>query len=257
MAGCHALWPRLSFFFFFEDTKLCVFFARSAPIGRGGGGRAGFDAHPFRRRTRRIGGEFYPYPTIIPAHRSGDREKHPLEDGRYLPWDGSAQVPEPLQRTAGGAQVVAYARANRVGYICSMVGTTASGATSRVETLRYGGACMAVQAVYWALGIPEGLSSSNASASPAGRPTRCCRPKGKPGLFCRFRWLQPDDPGGASGRMQCACTAHPTLHGPRGAIRSMSIVGARRHPIRSIRTSGSGVRLEQAQLRGVYPATTA
>lgn len=128
---------------FIEDAKLC------AALGAYWPGVA-----PDSTRTfvpdKRIGGEFYPYPTIAPLT---DQEigSAPLEDGRYLPWDG---VRGPTLRTAGNAQVVAYANANRVDYI-DMVGTMTAALTSRIDTLEYQARIMAMQAVYWALGIHD------------------------------------------------------------------------------------------------------
>ncbi|MET0743704.1 MAG: hypothetical protein ABWY78_10070, partial [Microvirga sp.] len=128
---------------FIEDTKLC------AALGAYWPGVA-----PDSTRTfvpdKKIEGAFYPYPTIVPLT---DQEigSAPLDDGTFMPWDG---VRGPRLMAFDNRRVVAYANAERVDYI-DLLGTMTALLTSRVDTSEYKARIMAMQAVYWALGIHD------------------------------------------------------------------------------------------------------
>ncbi|HWJ73302.1 MAG TPA: twin-arginine translocation signal domain-containing protein [Kaistia sp.] len=128
---------------FIEDAKLC------AALGAYWPGVAPDSTRTFAP-DKGIGGEFYPYPTIIPLT---DQEigSAPLEDGSYLPWDG---VRGPKLITVADKPVVAYPNAYRVDYI-DTVGTMTAALTSRVDTPEYRARIMAMAGVYWALGIHD------------------------------------------------------------------------------------------------------
>ena len=128
---------------FIEDTKLC------AALGAYWPGVAPDWTRAFPP-DKRIDGNFYPYPTIAPLT---DQEigSAPLDDGRYMPWDG---VRGPRLVTSKGKPVVAYPDPNRTDYI-DIVGTMTALLTSRIDTPEYQARVMAMQAVYWALGIHD------------------------------------------------------------------------------------------------------
>jgi hypothetical protein len=56
--------------------------------------------------------------------------------------------------TSGGKPVVAYPNPNRTDYI-DLVGTMTAALTARIDTPEYEARVMAMQAVYWALGIHD------------------------------------------------------------------------------------------------------
>jgi len=128
---------------FIEDAKLC------AALGAYWPGVA-----PDATRTfppdKKINGEVYPYPTIVPLT---DQEigSAPLEDGRYMPWDG---VRGPRLITSGGKPVVAYPNPYRTDYI-DLVGTMTAALTAQIDAAEYKARIVAMEAVYWALGIHD------------------------------------------------------------------------------------------------------
>ncbi|MFI0848968.1 hypothetical protein [Mesorhizobium sp. IMUNJ 23232] len=128
---------------FIEDAKLC------AALGAYWPGVAPDSTRTFPP-DKAIGGAVYPYPTIVPLT---DQEigSEPLADGRYLPWDG---VRGPRLITVGNKPVVAYPNAYRVDYI-DIVGTMTAALTARVDAPEYKARVLAMEAVYWALGIHD------------------------------------------------------------------------------------------------------
>ena len=128
---------------FIEDAKLC------AALGAYWPGVA-----PDSTRTfvpdKKLEGKYYPYPTIVPLT---DEEigSAALADGSFMPWDG---VRGPRLDSSGEKPVVRYPNAHRVDYI-DMVGTMTAALTSRVDAPEYKARIMAMQAVYWALGIHD------------------------------------------------------------------------------------------------------
>ena len=68
-----------------------------------------------------------------------------------MPWDG---VRGPRSATFQGRQVAAYADIMRVDYI-DMVGTMTAALTSRIDTDEYLARILAMEAVYWGLGIHD------------------------------------------------------------------------------------------------------
>lgn len=128
---------------FIEDAKLC------AALGSYWPGVAPDSTRTFAP-DKMIGGNSYPYPTIVPLT---DQEigSAPLDDGRYMPWDG---VRGPRLITIEGKPVVAYPNAYRVDYI-DMVGTMTAALTGRVDAAQYKARVLAMAAVYWALGIHD------------------------------------------------------------------------------------------------------
>jgi hypothetical protein len=128
---------------FIEDAKLC------AALGSYWPGVAPDSTRVFPP-DKAIDGEFYAYPTIVPLT---DQEigSAPLDDGRYLPWDG---VRGPRLITVEGKPVVAYPNAYRVDYI-DLVGTMTAALTSKIDAPEYKARVLAMEAVYWALGIHD------------------------------------------------------------------------------------------------------
>jgi hypothetical protein len=128
---------------FIEDAKLC------AALGAYWPGVAPDSTRTFQP-DKRIGGVRYPYPTIVPLT---DEEigSAPLSDGSYMPWDG---VHGPHATTYKGSPVAAYTDATRVDYI-DLVGTMTAKLTARIDMNEYKARTLAMEAVYWALGIHD------------------------------------------------------------------------------------------------------
>ncbi|MFO1058570.1 MAG: hypothetical protein U1E53_16580 [Dongiaceae bacterium] len=128
---------------FIEDAKLC------AALGAYWPGVAPDSTRTFPP-DKRIGGVFYPYPTIVPLT---DQEigSAPLPDGRLLPWDG---VHGPRLARHGDRPVVAYANAWRTDYI-DLLGTMTAALTARIDAAEYKARILAMEAVYWSLGIHD------------------------------------------------------------------------------------------------------
>jgi len=128
---------------FIEDAKLC------AALGAYWPGVAP-DATRTFQPDKQIGGHLYPYATIVPLT---DEEigSAPTADGRYLPWDG---VRGPREATFRGETVAAYTNAFRTDYI-DLVGTMTALLTARIDAAEYQARTLAMEAVYWALGIHD------------------------------------------------------------------------------------------------------
>jgi hypothetical protein len=128
---------------FVEDAKLC------AALGSYWPGVAP-DSTRVLPPDKRVGGEFYPYPSVVPLT---DQEigSAPLDDGRYMPWDG---VRGPRLTSWDGKPVVAYPNPNRIDYI-DLVGTMTAALTSRIDAPEYKARVLATEAVYWALGVRD------------------------------------------------------------------------------------------------------
>ncbi len=128
---------------FIEDAKLC------AALGAYWPGVAP-DATRTFQPDKRISGEFHPYPTIVPLT---DEEigSAPVEGGRFMPWDG---VRGPRATTFRDQPVVAYTNAFRTDYI-DLVGTMTAVLTARIDMAEYQARTLAMEAVYWALGIHD------------------------------------------------------------------------------------------------------
>jgi hypothetical protein len=128
---------------FVEDAKLC------AALGAYWPGVAP-DATRTFQPDKRISGEEYPYPTVVPLT---DEEigSAPTEGGQFMPWDG---VHGPRAATFQGLPVAAYPNAFRTDYI-DLVGTMTAALTSRIDLAEYQARTLAMEAVYWALGIHD------------------------------------------------------------------------------------------------------
>jgi hypothetical protein len=128
---------------FIEDAKICAAFGAYWP------GLAPDSTRQYAP-DKKIGGVVYPYPTIAPL-TDEELGSAPLEDGKFMPWDG---VPGPRLATFQGRQVAAYTDIMRVDYI-DKVGTMTAALTSRIDTDEYLARILAMEAVYWGLGIHD------------------------------------------------------------------------------------------------------
>ena len=128
---------------FIEDAKICAAFGAYWP------GVAPDSTRQYAP-DKKIGGVVYPYPTIAPLT---DEEigSAPLESGQFMPWDG---VRGPRPATFQGRQVAAYVDVTRVDYI-DLIGTMTAALTSRIDTDEYLARILAMEAVYWGLGIHD------------------------------------------------------------------------------------------------------
>ncbi len=126
-----------------EDAKLCAALGNYWP-------GVSPDATRQYAPGKRFSGELYPYPTITPLT---DEEigMVPVPDGTYMPWDG---VRGPEMRIIEGKPVVAYADIDRVDYI-DRIGTMTAALTGRIDAAEYQARTLAMEAVYWALGIRD------------------------------------------------------------------------------------------------------
>jgi hypothetical protein len=128
---------------FIEDAKLC------AALGAYWPGVAPDSTRTFQP-DKRLGGVVYPFPTIAPLT---DEEigSAPVAGGQFLPWDG---VRGPRKTNFNGRPVVAYTDATRTDYI-DLLGTMTAVLTARIDTAEYQRRILAMEAVYWALGIHD------------------------------------------------------------------------------------------------------
>ena len=128
---------------FIEDAKICAAFGAYWP------GVAPDSTRQYAP-DKKIGGVVYPYPTIAPLT---DEEigSAPIENGQFMPWDG---VRGPRLSTFQGRPVAAYADIMRVDYIDTL-GTMTAALTSRIDTDEYLARILAMEAVYWGLGIHD------------------------------------------------------------------------------------------------------
>ena len=128
---------------FVEDAKLCAALGNYWPGAAPDGTRV-------YQPAKRLAGELYPYPTSSPLT---DEEigSAPLADGKFMPWDG---VRGPELRTIGGRTVAAYSDELRVDYI-DLAGTMTAALTARIDAAEYQTRTLAMEAVYWSLGIHD------------------------------------------------------------------------------------------------------
>jgi hypothetical protein len=165
---------------FIEDAKLC------AALGAYWPGVAPDSTRTFPP-DKKIDGNVYPYPTIVPLT---DQEigSAPLEDGRFMPWDG---VRGPRLVEVAGKPMVAYPNPYRTDYI-DLVGTMTAHLTSRIDAHEYKARIMAMQAFYWALGIhdPEYVTRFGESVAVY----KALQAKAAWAVLS-FRTLKPEDPG--------------------------------------------------------------
>jgi hypothetical protein len=174
---------------FIEDAKLC------AALGAYWPGVAPDSTREYQP-DKMIGGVVYPYPTIAPLT---DEEigSAPLEDGQFMPWDG---VHGPHATMFKGRPVAAYTDATRVDYI-DLVGTMTAALTSRIDTEEYLARILAMEAVYWGLGIHD----------PDITPVYKVLQKKAAWAVLSFRAVTSDDSGLAAAEQATGVT----LSGPR------------------------------------------
>jgi hypothetical protein len=149
---------------FIEDAKLC------AALGAYWPGVAPDSTREYQP-DKQLGGAVYPYPTIAPLT---DEEigSAPIAEGQFMPrngvhgprettvegrqvafmpWDG---VQGPSAAMFKGRPVAAYTDATRVDYV-DLVGTMTAALTSRIDTDEYQARILAMEAVYWGLGVHD------------------------------------------------------------------------------------------------------
>jgi hypothetical protein len=172
---------------FVEDAKLC------AALGSYWPGVAPDSTRTFPP-DKQIAGSVYPYPTIVPLT---DEEigSAPLADGRSMPWDG---VRGPRLAMHGGRPVVAYADAWRTDYI-DLLGTMTAALTARIDAAEYQARILAMEAVYWGLGIhdPDFLEKYDEATSAS----KVIRAKADWAVLS-FRAVAADDPALAAAERE-------------------------------------------------------
>jgi hypothetical protein len=129
---------------FVEDAKLC------ASLGNYWPGISPDATREFQP-NKLLGGAVTPWPTNAPMT---DEEIGIalVAGGQYVPWDG---VRGPSERVVDGNHYAAYQDVMRVDYV-DMPKTMTASLTSRVSLAEYEARVLAMEAVYWALGIRGG-----------------------------------------------------------------------------------------------------
>lgn len=128
---------------FIEDAKLC------AALGAYWPGVAP-DATRTFAPDKRLSGIEYPYPSIVPLTDEEIGITSSPEFGKPMPWDG-VRGPTVID---GQFRYAQYRNAWRTDYI-DMVGTMTAVLTSRIDTAEYKARILAMEAVYWSLGIHD------------------------------------------------------------------------------------------------------
>ena len=128
---------------FIEDAKLC------AALGSYWPGVAPDGTRAFQP-DKIIGGISYPWPSVVPLT---DQEigSAPTASGAFMPWDG---VRGPGMRKVGDRWMAVYTDAMRTDYI-DLLGTMTAALTSRIDTAEYEARTLAMETVYWTLGIHD------------------------------------------------------------------------------------------------------
>lgn len=136
---------------FIEDAKLC------AALGSYWPGVA-----PDATRTfapgKKLGGVPYPWPTVVPL-TDVEIGSAPLPNGKYMPWDG---VHGPRLKEVDGKQMVLYPDIYRTDYI-DLIGTMTAALTSKIDGPEYKARVLAMETVYWNLGIRGAKGQSDVS----------------------------------------------------------------------------------------------
>lgn len=129
---------------FVEDAKLC------ASLGNYWPGISPDATREFQP-NKLLGGAVTPWPSNAPMT---DEEIGitPVAGDKNLPWDG---VRGPSERIIDGNHYAAYQDVMRVDYV-DMPKTMTAALTSRVDLAEYEARVLAMEAVYWALGIRGG-----------------------------------------------------------------------------------------------------
>lgn len=130
---------------FIEDAKLC------AALGAYWPGVAPDSTRVFQP-DKQISGNVYPFPTIAPLT---DQEigSAPLPNGQFMPWDG-VRGPDLKFRVISGQRHAVYTDAWRTDYI-ELAGTMTAALTSQIDLAEYKARILAMEAVYWGLGIQD------------------------------------------------------------------------------------------------------
>jgi hypothetical protein len=140
---------------FIEDAKLC------AALGSYWPGVAP-DATRTFQPGKKISGKPYPWPTVVPLT---DQEigSAPLPNGKRMPWDG---VEGPIFRNVGGKPMALYTNIFRTDYI-DLIGTMTAALTAKIDGAEYKARVLAMETVYWNLGI-QGRTSELSCADNSG-----------------------------------------------------------------------------------------
>ncbi len=125
---------------FIEDAKLC------AALGSYWPGVAP-DATRTFQPGKQISGKPYPWPTVVPL-TDIEIGSAPLPGGTYMPWDG---VTGPTL-SATEKNVAVYTNIFHTDYI-DLIGTMTAALTSKISPEEYKARVLAMETVYWNLGI--------------------------------------------------------------------------------------------------------
>lgn len=128
---------------FVEDVKLCAALGSYWPA-----------IAPDSTRTwtplKKAPGELYPWPTVVPL-TDIETGIAPGPDGKLMPWDG---INGPAKVERGGKPYWRYRNIDRADYI-TMPGTMTAALIGQVDLEETKARVMAMETVYWALGIHD------------------------------------------------------------------------------------------------------
>jgi hypothetical protein len=187
---------------FIDDAKLC------AALGAYWPGVSPDSTRAFPP-NKVVDGIDYPYPTIVPLT---DEEIGMVPDptyGKPMPWDG---MPGPKVVEIGAFRYAEYMDPWRVDYI-DLLGTMTAALTSKIDMDEYTSRIMAMEAVYWSLGIHDADFTDdppNPAGDPQTAPEKVIAAKATWAVLS-FRKLDGGDQGFAEARRQAGA---PTLDGP-------------------------------------------
>ena len=198
---------------FVEDAKLCAALGAYWP----GISPDATRAYPPKKLQMGLN---YGWPTIVPMT---DEEigSVPTAEGAFMPWDG---IRGPVVRIVDGREVAAYPDVMQVDYL-DHLGQMTAALTARVDLDEYKARIMAMEAVYWSLGIrdPKIMASGG---SYQDRLIRIIGEKSKWAVLS-FRLATADDPDLVAAQM--APRAH--FAGPRlFPLRNLSLGAQKQDP---------------------------
>jgi hypothetical protein len=187
---------------FIDDAKLCAALGAYWPAVSPDSTRA-FPPNKI------VSGIDYPYPTIAPLT---DEEIGIVPDpayGKLMAWDG---MPGPKLVEVGAFRYAEYKDPWRVDYV-DMLGTMTAALTSKIDTMEYTSRVMAMEAVYWSLGIHDADFKDdppNPTREPQTAAEKAVAAKAAWAVLS-FRKLASGDKGFAEASQQAGA---PALDGP-------------------------------------------
>lgn len=167
---------------FVEDVKLCAALGSYWPAIAPDSTRS---FSPLKNPT----GYVYPWPTIVPL-TDAETGIEPLEDGKFMPWDG-VRGPQ-LVDVEGGKRAVEYADIDRVDY-AAMPNTMTIAQLAKIDLAETKARVLAMASVYWSLGIRDAAFRQRFPKSKSRAVTEITRAKAG-WAVSSFRAVRADEP---------------------------------------------------------------